>query len=585
MPNYLSYILCGFVAMVLLVSCAPVRTDDTTVIKKWGTSQYKGRSYRSYYNFSLSMLAYHNNDLRLAIKHMKVAERSDPGSPHIKYALAQLYTAVNRVSDAKKKLEQAIKLNPRHLESYKLLGKIVSTSPYTKDKKMAERYFRKAIDIDPSDANSYLFLALHYIREGNNPKAATFLKKTISIDPDDENALLFLAEILIKEKNIQEAKSLYLKLLKVNPKNFVAILALASIEETQGNFKKAEKHYLALLRHYPNNLNVYEQYGNYLYKMKKYSEALKQLQNAEVLYPNSLDIKLKVAAVNLKIKRFAQAIEKLDYILQFRPEHETSIYYKALSHLGQKDYKTAQKILKNIPATSEFYDDSVVQQAFIEQQTDNMPEALKILETAYSALPDNELIISYLGGLYEKEKRYEKATDIYSKYLKTEPSNENILYLLAFVYFSDDQKKKSIEIMKSIISLNPDHVDALNFLGYTYADDGVNLKQAEEYIKRAIKLSPNTGYIIDSLGWVYYKQGRLSEAIKHLELASELSPDNPTIREHLGDAYLKEGYKIKAIRTYERALELIRTNRENIDGEDAERRLKNKITGINRDDT
>ncbi|MBW2652719.1 MAG: tetratricopeptide repeat protein, partial [Deltaproteobacteria bacterium] len=103
---------------------------------------------------------------------------------------------------------------------------------------------------------------------------------------------------------------------------------------------------------------------------------------------------------------------------------------------------------------------------------------------------------------------------------------------------------------------NPDNADALNYIGYTYADKGINLDKAEKLIKRALELKPQDGYIIDSMGWLYFKKGNYKKAIKHLEKAAKYASEDSIIREHLGDAYLKNNLNDKALEMYERALEL-----------------------------
>ena len=84
---------------------------------------------------------------------------------------------------------------------------------------------------------------------------------------------------------------------------------------------------------------------------------------------------------------------------------------------------------------------------------------------------------------------------------------------------------------------NPDNAPALNYLGYTWAEQGIRLDEAESLILRALEISPNDGYYIDSLGWVYYQRGEYEEAIEQLERAMDLASDDATIAEHLGDAY------------------------------------------------
>ena len=77
----------------------------------------------------------------------------------------------------------------------------------------------------------------------------------------------------------------------------------------------------------------------------------------------------------------------------------------------------------------------------------------------------------------------------------------------------------------------------LNYLGYSWIDQGINLDEGMRMIRRAVEQRPDDGYIVDSLGWAYYRIGNYDEAVKKLERAVELKPEDPTINDHLGDAY------------------------------------------------
>src|SRR5262249_31292365 len=90
--------------------------------------------------------------------------------------------------------------------------------------------------------------------------------------------------------------------------------------------------------------------------------------------------------------------------------------------------------------------------------------------------------------------------------------------------------------------------------GYMYAERGQNLSEALELIQRALELDPDNGYFIDSLGWVYYQQGRYPEALRELLRATERAKDDPEIFDHLADAYLKNGKIEEAIATWEKTL-------------------------------
>ena len=112
------------------------------------------------------------------------------------------------------------------------------------------------------------------------------------------------------------------------------------------------------------------------------------------------------------------------------------------------------------------------------------------------------------------------------------------------------------------IKKDPFHTNALNYLGYTYAERGTNLDEAEDLIKRALKFRPNDGYILDSLGWVYFKKKKFDEALIELEKSWKLAPNDPVIGEHLGDVYVKKSLWEKALKVYRRILEINPTAKE-----------------------
>ena len=217
MSNYSKKIFYVFIAAIFISSCAAVNTDDTVISGKELITDYDEKSYESYYNFSLAKIAFYKKDLSKAIEHMEIAESSDPESAYLKYNLALLYIASNLNTDAKEKLKSSIELDPDFVESYKLLGRLLSTSSDPEDKREAEKYLKKAIKIDPDDSNSYFLLALFYLGEGDYNKAKSLLKEAIKLKPYDENALLFLGELLREEENLEDAKFIYSELYQLNP--------------------------------------------------------------------------------------------------------------------------------------------------------------------------------------------------------------------------------------------------------------------------------------------------------------------------------------------------------------------------------
>ena len=100
--------------------------------------------------------------------------------------------------------------------------------------------------------------------------------------------------------------------------------------------------------------------------------------------------------------------------------------------------------------------------------------------------------------------------------------------------------------LQQALKLSPEQPEILNYLGYSWVDQGRNLPQAVAMLEKARALSPMDGYIVDSVGWAYYRLGRYADAAKTLEEAVLLVPGDPTINEHLGDAYWRVGRKLDA---------------------------------------
>ena len=104
------------------------------------------------------------------------------------------------------------------------------------------------------------------------------------------------------------------------------------------------------------------------------------------------------------------------------------------------------------------------------------------------------------------------------------------------------------------LELAPDQPFVLNNLGYSWVDKGLHLKRALAMIEKAVRLRPNDGFIVDSLGWAHYRLGAYGRAARTLERAITLSPYDSAINDHLGDAYWRVGRRMEARFQWRRAL-------------------------------
>lgn len=172
-----------------------------------------------------------------------------------------------------------------------------------------------------------------------------------------------------------------------------------------------------------------------------------------------------------------------------------------------------------------------------------------------------------LGRARLFRENYKDALPIYDA-LVSSMSEEELennfepLYYRAVSYEREGQWENAVADFKRVLEIDPEDANTLNYLGYTWVDRGENLEEAFDMIEKAVELEPESGAIVDSLGWAHYKLGRYSEAKDNLEKAVELTPNSATIVDHLGDVYWKLGRFREAGYQWQRALEFDPTDKE-----------------------
>lgn len=215
---------------------------------------------------------------------------------------------------------------------------------------------------------------------------------------------------------------------------------------------------------------------------------------------------------------------------------------------GRYDY--ANNLYNSIPKSSPLYLAAIIKAAENLDSMGDREEAIRRLSNITSANPEEASALGILGDLYRFDEQYEEAIDAYTKTLavlgEERPRDWYYFYLRGIAYERAGVWSSAEADFKKALELNPGQPQVLNYLGYSWVDKGMNLTEALEMIREAVNARPMDGYIVDSLGWAYFKLGRIEDAVKTLEQAVRLQPNDPEINDHLGDAYWKAGRKIEA---------------------------------------
>jgi tetratricopeptide (TPR) repeat protein len=176
-------------------------------------------------------------------------------------------------------------------------------------------------------------------------------------------------------------------------------------------------------------------------------------------------------------------------------------------------------------------------------------EAAAYAKRVADANPKDVEAVIQLGNVYRSNDAYADAAKAYTRGIDANPAvvDWRILYYRGVSYTMSDQWAQAEADFERALTINPGQPQVLNYLGYSWVDKGIHLEQALSMIKTAADQRPNDGYIVDSLGWAYFRLGRYAEAVTALERAVKLAPQESTLNDHLGDAYWMVGRKREAM--------------------------------------
>jgi tetratricopeptide (TPR) repeat protein len=240
----------------------------------------------------------------------------------------------------------------------------------------------------------------------------------------------------------------------------------------------------------------------------------------------------------------------LQYALALKPDSDIVLLQLAAVAEQQEQAEEAIALYGRIPADSPIKRAAELQLGLNLADLDRHDEAIVHLKALLDANADDMRAYLALGGVYASKEDYRSAAEVYDRAVARlkEPAeaNWNIFYQRGIAYERLKEWPKAEPNFRKALELFPDQPQVMNYLGYSWVDMNMNLEEGLDLIRKAVDLRPSDGYIVDSLGWAYYRLGRFEEAVIELERAVSLKPDDPVLNDHLGDAYWRVGRKLEA---------------------------------------
>src|SRR5262249_4012358 len=232
-----------------------------------------------------------------------------------------------------------------------------------------------------------------------------------------------------------------------------------------------------------------------------------------------------------------------------------------------------QKALKSSP--NDYY--SIVNLANNYARTGQFAEADKQYREAIRVAPAGAAGYVGLAGILISQNKLDEAESTLRQALTITPASLPVRVTLSNVFYLRDKVTEAVAEAREALRLDPKNPTALNNLGYYLVEINENLEEALKLIQRAVDSAPNITNFRDSLGWAYFKLGRLEEAEQYLAGISKATT-SPVIHEHLGDVYAKREKQDLALAEWQKALAELQKNPGQPGGSAQLARLKSKIS-------
>jgi tetratricopeptide (TPR) repeat protein len=342
---------------------------------------------------------------------------------------------------------------------------------------------------------------------------------------------------------VDDARKLYKQAQDLNPGSIRIVDARARFEARNGDVEEAKRLYGDFDRLSPRN-PVVEQ------GLADIAKGAATPRLIETPQQGASEALLSLASASGRGGEEFAAILYLRLALYLDPANAIASVTLGESYERLKNYDQAIDAYSKVPRDSPVYLSTRLQMGLDLVAQEKFDEAIAHLTKIAEDNPKSLEAQAALGDALRGAKKFAQAAEAYGKAIALAgppvKSNWLLYYDRGICYERAKQWPKAEADLKQALDLYPEQPLVLNYLGYSWVDRGMNIDEAFKMLRRAVDLRPKDGYIVDSLGWAFYKMGRYDDAVRTLQRAVELKPNDPTINDHLGDAYWHVGRKLEA---------------------------------------
>ncbi len=551
-----------------------------------------------------------------AIELFASAEKTGEDKARIYYHLSDIYYMTGSMQDALRYATMSIEADREYYPPYERLYFIrVDNKEYEEAAAVMENYLKVA----PDDLNVLYNLGIHYYRYLNDgPRSLAKFERIIRLAKTSdmpieyiENAYYVSGYIYYTQNNFKKSAACYKKAYEIDQNNMVAVSMLALCAMAENNLKDAEKYALIYLESNPGELNMIYILAQIYYmngdpKAAEYLAKIMKSKTFEGFFSSGLYYEIK--GEDDKAENILRSVIKMkDDLLPAYIALSNIIFkkgdkknaYKSFILTGSLAFRNGmfdvadRLFFKALQLKEDSDTDIYYYLARTQEEKKNFSMAISYYNKYYNATKEPTILVQ-IGYLYGVQKKYDKAYEYFDRAATLDPSSpvhdffrglvqlweekyseanlsfknaigkkedEELYYFYHAITWEKMQKyDNAIESLKLAIKYNPTSARSLNYLAYLYADKNMKLDEAYKLVVKALEAEPENGAYLDTLGWIYYRQGKYELALDYIILAEEkLAEENandPVVYDHLGDIYIKLGKKDKALDYWQKAFSM-----------------------------
>jgi len=491
-------------------------------------------------------------DVSTAVKFFQEAVKQDPENASHAYSLARAYLLDGDRQSAVEHLEKAVHFarvpNPDWLltlgQTYRALGR---KDEANESCGRAVAFLRQNCEKDPKNWLVWYQLGQAYETIENDQLASEAYAETVRLQPESGDLRYKLASVYSSVHQHEKAREQLEKAIRLPSSKPEWFLLLGEVYRTLTKRPEAAQAFekgIALLREEqdrnPQGVQVLAVLGEAQTRAKQYAEAADSVRKAVELAGEKADFRLHVA--------LARALEGAGEARAAR-EH----FVKAASLL--------EKAAVDSPKDSETYLRlGLIYQNALDfvKSSEALSKAIELVggSASYNSIMALGQSLEKLGKSDAARAQYERAYAVLSERIKEYPKDVFAHYMLANVCDKLEKLDECEKEYRTVMELDPFFAAAFNNLGYTWIERNLNLDEAIKLVQKALELEPDSGAYIDSLGWAYFRQGKLDEALSELQRSLKFENTDPTIYDHLGDVYRAKNMIKEAVEHWQKALEM-----------------------------